>query len=85
MLVQHNVTKRELEMFWIEVAAFVAPEVEDILKRCTKDSDEGYKWEDADDKYYFRCRVVATEKHHIRIVGKLICKGYLHKYEYSTV
>ncbi|MBR3320609.1 MAG: hypothetical protein IKG04_01505 [Exiguobacterium sp.] len=83
MLVQCKQTKRELEMFWIEVEAFKIPEVNKILKRYTRGSDEDYNWSDADDPYSVRCRIVATDYHHGRIVSELARKKLLEKYEYE--
>ena len=79
MLVQCKQTKRILNMFWIEVAAFTVPEAERVLKRYTKGDDEYYKAVDSDDMLNIRFRVVATDRHHRKIVSKLL--GYIEKYE----
>lgn len=81
MLVQHNGTHRELEMFWIEVADWLTPETERILKRWTKAKDEDYKR--LDDGRAVRYRVVATGKHHARILYELAKGGMLDRYENS--
>lgn len=83
MLVQCKQTKQELEMFWIEVPAFLVPETLKVLDRCVKGSDEGYCWEDTADKdpYEVRFRIVATVRHHEKIVSKLVKKGLLSRYD----
>lgn len=82
MLVQSRKTKRELDMYWIEVCSYNLEHVEPILKRYTKDRDEGYKAIPGEiDELDIRFRVVSTHSHHVKLITKLVEKELLEGYQ----